>query len=79
MTSVSLAVRKRWPVRSSSRAQLAIVVDLAVEDADDACRLSLDIGCCAGQIDDAQSAHAERRPHLHNMALVVRGPGDART
>ena len=59
MVSVSDDVRNRWPAASSSRAQRAVVVDLAVED--DPARAVL-VGHrlrAAGEVDDRQPAMAE--------------------
>ena len=51
---------ERWPAASSSRAQLAEVVDLAVEHDPDRAVLVVNRLMAGRQIDDAQAAHPER-------------------
>ena len=55
------------------RAQVAVVVDLAVEDGDDRAVLVEDRLVAAGEIDDAQTARAERDAVVREVALAV-GP-----
>ena len=50
---------KRWPQRSKGFAQLAIVVELAVEEDSYVVGFIPDGLIAAGQIDDAEAAHAE--------------------
>ena len=81
MTSVSLCVAKRWPRASSSRAQLAVVVDLAVEDDHDRAVLVEDRLVAGREVDDAQALDAEPdRRHRHAIrASPGRGARAPRT
>src|SRR5204862_3906551 len=54
------------------RPEFAIVVDLAVEDDDDAAVFVVDRLPSAGQVDDAQPARAEPDVAVEIHALVVR-------
>ena len=67
MVSVSVSRVERVPAGVELRAQLAIVVDLAVEDHPDRAVLVADRLMAAGEIDDAQPAHAERRAISTNI------------
>ena len=53
-------------------AQLAEVVDLAVEDDPDRAVLVVDRLVAGREVDDAQPAHAERHALVHPHALIVR-------
>ena len=59
MTSVSPCVANRWPARSQALAQLAVVVDLAVEDDRDRAVLVEDRLVAGGEVDDAQALDPE--------------------
>ena len=72
MVSVSVAVRNVCPSRSQRGAQLAVVVDLAVEDHPDGAVLVGDRLVAGRDVDDAQAPHAERDAVLDVEALVVR-------
>ena len=59
MTSVSVCVSNRWPFASSSRAQLAVVVDLAVEDDPDRAVLVRERLLAGDEVGDREPAVAE--------------------
>ena len=71
MTSVSERVRKRWPAASSSVAQFAKIVDFAVEDDSERSVFVPDRLAAAGQIDDAEAAHAEGDRRCEQNAFFV--------
>jgi hypothetical protein len=62
MVSVSLAVRNVWPACLELAPQVAVVVDLAVEDDPDGAILVADRLLAVVEIDDAQPPHAEATP-----------------
>ena len=59
------------PVRGELRAQLAVVVNLPVEDHPDGSVFVANRLVAAGEVDDAQAAHAERRAIRDEHPLVV--------
>ena len=59
------------PEGDELRAQLPVVVDLAVEDHANRAVFVADRLVAAGKVDDAQPAHAERRAVADEHALVV--------
>jgi hypothetical protein len=66
--------RETMAERFELRAQLEVVVDLAVEDDPDRAGLVVDRLAAAGKVDDAQSPHAQADARLHVDSLVVRPP-----
>ena len=69
---MSQFVRKRWPSRSSSRAKLGVVVDLAVLDDDARSVLVRDRLVAAGEVDDREPARGERDRPVDVLAAAVR-------
>ena len=67
---------ERVPVRDELRAQLAVVVDLAVEDHPDGAVFVANRLVAAGEVDDAQAAHAERRAIAPRTSPRRLGRGD---
>jgi hypothetical protein len=65
-------VRKRWPAAKQRRAQLAIIVDLAVEDHPNGSVFVRDRLPAGGQIDDAEAPHAQAHAPFDPIALVIR-------
>ena len=74
MSGVSPVPRISWPVASSSRAQLAEVVELAVEDRDDVAALALDRLVAGLQIDDREAPVAEHAAAVRPRRQQWSGP-----
>ena len=62
---------ERWPRASQVAAQLAVVVDLAVEDDPDRAVLVGHRLLAAGAVDDGQAPVAERHPRRVKVAAAV--------
>ena len=69
---MSLAVAKRCPLRSSSRAQRAIVVDLAVLEGEHVPAARAQRLVAGREVDDGEPAHAHRDARLDVHPLAVR-------
>ena len=72
MTSVSACVVKRWPRALKALAQLAVVVDLAVEDDRDRPVLVEDRLVAGREVDDAQALDPEAHPRVDVQSTRVR-------
>ena len=71
MVSVSECVAKRWPARSSSRRQLAVVVDLAVLDDGRAAVLVRDRLVARVEVDDREPSRREPDAAVDERAFRV--------
>ena len=72
ITSVSPRERSSWPRRASSLAQLAEVVDLAVEDDGDGAVLVRDRRIAGDEVDDREAVLGDHRAAAGEAAARVR-------